>query len=396
MERIQDRIVAFLPWDEIEGGAKKQIENIAAMSFIHSHVAVMPDCHQGKGAPVGTVIATEGAVIPAAVGVDIGCGMIAVRTEFNKMHSDLWNLKSLREGIERRIPASKGRYNKRISPSAQVRIDELRTLAKELGVDPASFDTMWREQLGTLGSGNHFIELAHDTSEAVWAVLHSGSRGVGNKIANHYIGRAQQLMKRLQISLPDRDLAYLTQDSPDFPRYLNALHWAQEFARLNRDEMMDRVLTELSHHAYGEDGHQRTIEVERINCHHNFTQLEHHLGKEIWVTRKGAVRATRNDRAMIPGSMGARSYIVSGLENPMAFHSAPHGAGRRFSRGEARRRFTMADMERQMGGIEYRHAEVLLDEIPSAYKDIDAVMAHANELVSIDHTLKQFLNVKGD
>ena len=396
MERVGDRIVAFLPWEEVDAGAQKQVENIAAMPFIHSHVAVMPDCHLGKGAPVGTVIATEGAVIPAAVGVDIGCGMVAVRTRFTRSHSDAWNLKSLREGIERRIPASKGRYNKKISPSAQERIDQLRALAKERSVDPDFFDERWREQLGTLGSGNHFIELAHDTSGDVWAVLHSGSRGVGNKIASHYVGRAQQLMKRLQISLPDRDLAYLTQDSEDFPRYLSALHWAQEFARLNRDEMMDRVLAELRQHARDGEAGSTEIEAERINCHHNFTQLERHGGQDVWVTRKGAIRATRKDRAMIPGSMGARSYIVSGLENAMAFHSAPHGAGRRFSRGEARRRFTMADMEREMGGIEYRHAEVLLDEIPSAYKDIDAVMAHAKELVSVDHTLKQFLNVKGD
>ncbi len=394
MHRITDRIVTFLPWDEIEGAAQKQIENIAALPFVYRHIAVMPDCHLGKGATIGTVLATHGAVIPAAVGVDIGCGMIAVRTRFTKADSDCWNLRSIREGIERRIPASKGQYNTRITPSARDRIEQLQALAEEHAIDPDFFDKKWREQLGTLGSGNHFIELAHDEDGAVWATLHSGSRGVGKRIADHYIAQAQQLMKKLRVSLPDRDLAYLPQNTPEFRAYLRALTWAQEFARLNRDEMMDRVLVELGQ--FEDGGREHEIEVERINCHHNFTEIERHFGKDVWVTRKGAVRATPNDRAMIPGSMGTRSYIVSGLGNSMAFRSAPHGAGRRFSRGEARRRFTMADMEREMGGVEYRHAAVLLDEIPSAYKDIDEVMEHAKELVRVDHTLKQFLNVKGD
>ncbi len=396
MHRISDRIVTFLPWAEIEGAAQKQIENIAALPFVYRHVAVMPDCHLGKGATIGTVLATHGAVIPAAVGVDIGCGMVAVRTRFTKDDSDRWNLRSLREGIERRIPASKGQYNPWITPSARDRIARLAALAEEAGVDPDFFDQKWREQLGTLGSGNHFIELAHDETGGVWATLHSGSRGVGKRIADHFIGQAQQLMKKLGVSLPDPDLAYLPQNSPPFRKYIQSLTWAQEFARLNRDEMMDRVLTEIIHQAYGEGGREREIERERINCHHNFTEVERHFGKDVWVTRKGAVRATLRDRAMIPGSMGTRSYIVTGLENPMAFRSAPHGAGRRFSRGEARRRFTMADMEREMGAVEYRRATVLLDEIPSAYKDIDEVMEHAKELVRVDHTLKQFLNVKGD
>ena len=240
------------------------------------------------------------------------------------------------------------------------------------------------------------MEICLDENGTVWATLHSGSRGVGNKIGNHHIKVAQGLMEKFHITLPDIDLAYLPEDTDEFQEYIGDLHWAQKFALLNREEMMDRVLTELSYNVHGEDGHQEEMEVSRINCHHNFTQQENHFKQSVWVTRKGAIQAKLGMGGMIPGSMGTKSYIISGLENPMAFHSAPHGAGRRFSRGEARRRFTMDDFDKAMVGIEHRKAEVLLDEIPACYKDIDEVMENAKDLVKIEHTLKQIINMKGD
>jgi tRNA-splicing ligase RtcB len=394
MERVNDKAIVFLPWTQIEPDAQKQILNTAAMPFVFKHVAVMPDCHYGKGATVGTVLATVGAVIPAAVGVDIGCGMIAVRTSLTR--ADIPNPALVRAGIERRIPMSAGRNNKKITQTAADRVAALERLAHDSGATPDTFDRNWRVALGTLGGGNHFVELAEDTDGAVWVTLHSGSRGVGNKIGNHYIRVAQDLCRKKQIALPDRDLAYLTDDQPAFAAYVRDLNWAQQFALHNRNEMMDRVLTEVSVAARGEDGHQGGFERQRINSHHNFTQQETHFGRRVWVTRKGAIMARRDDWAMIPGSMGTRSYIVVGKEHPLSFHSAPHGAGRRYSRTKARRLFTMTDLSRAMQGIEYRHASVLLDEIPGAYKDIDEVMAHAQDLVEVKYVLKQFVNVKGD
>jgi tRNA-splicing ligase RtcB (3'-phosphate/5'-hydroxy nucleic acid ligase) len=392
MYRVNDKAVVFLPWTSIEPEAQKQILNTARMPFVFKHVAVMPDCHYGKGATVGTVLATTGAVIPAAVGVDIGCGMIAVRTPLTR--ADIRNPSAVRAGIERRIPMSAGRNNAKITPTAANRIATLERLAADTGATPDEYDRNWRLALGTLGGGNHFIELAEDTDGAVWLTLHSGSRGVGNRIGNHYIKVAQDLCKR--IDLPDRDLAYLEEGHPSFAAYLRDLNWAQQFALHNRNEMMDRVLTEVSHAAFGDDGHQRELELQRINSHHNFTQQEHHFGRDVWITRKGAIKATTDNWAMIPGSMGTRSYIVVGRQNPMSFHSAPHGAGRRYSRTKARRLFTMNDLRKAMDGIEYRHSNVLLDEIPGAYKDIDQVMENAKELVDVKYVLKQFVNVKGD
>jgi tRNA-splicing ligase RtcB len=288
---------------------------------------------------------------------------------------------------------SAGRNNTRILPTAAPRVAQLEALA---GRDYAAIHSAWREQIGTLGGGNHFIELATDETGAVWATLHSGSRGIGNKIGTMYIRRAQDEAKRTGVALPDRDLAYLNEGTRLFDDYIRDLRWAQEFARLNRDEMMDRVMMVLSEAIFGTPGRTRELEVQRINCHHNFTQVETHYGEPVWITRKGAIEARRGMWAMIPGSMGTRSYIVSGLENPAAFNSAPHGAGRRYSRTRARKLFTMRDLDQAMHGIEYRRSNVLLDEIPSAYKDIDQVMEHAKSLVEIRHTLKQFLNVKGD
>ena len=394
MERVNDKAVVFLPWNTIEAEAQRQILTTSAMPFVFKHVAVMPDCHYGKGATVGTVLPTDGAVIPAAVGVDIGCGMIAVRTPLTR--ADIQHPATIRAGIERRIPMSAGKNNSKLTPTAADRVKTLQRLAKDTRANPDQYDTNWKLALGTLGGGNHFIELAEDGDGTVWLTLHSGSRGVGNRIGNHYIKVAQDLCKKAGIELPDRDLAYLPEDHPAFAAYLRDLNWAQQFALHNRNEMMDRVLTEVSFAVYGADGHQADLERQRINSHHNFTQKEQHFGREVWVTRKGAIMARKDDWAMIPGSMGTRSYIVVGKENPLSFHSAPHGAGRRYSRTKARGLFTMDDLSKAMEGIEYRHSKVLLDEIPGAYKDIDQVMENARDLVEIKYVLKQFVNVKGD
>lgn len=394
MERIGKNVVVFLPWSSIEPEAQQQIINTAKMPFVFKHVAVMPDCHYGKGATVGTVLATKGAVIPAAVGVDIGCGMIAVRTPLRR--DDIRDPPAVRAGIERRIPMSAGKNNTKVNATAAPRVAALERLAAESRATPDQYDKNWRLALGTLGGGNHFIELAEDADGRVWLTLHSGSRGVGNRIGNHYIKVAQDLCRKEGVQLPDRDLAYLSEGQPAFTAYLRDLQWAQQFALQNRNEMMDRVLAEVSMAVHGEPGHQAELEIERINSHHNFTQPEEHFGERVWITRKGAIEASPHNRAMIPGSMGTRSYIVSGKGDPLSFNSAPHGAGRRYSRTKARKLFTMEDLGRAMEGIEYRRSNVLLDEIPGAYKDIDEVMAHATDLVEVQYVLKQFINVKGD
>jgi tRNA-splicing ligase RtcB (3'-phosphate/5'-hydroxy nucleic acid ligase) len=392
MYNLTENIVTFLPPESIEPEAKQQLINISEMPFVFHHVAVMPDCHLGKGATVGSVIATKGAIIPAAVGVDVGCGMVAVKTKF--LAKDLPdNLDKLRTGIERRIPLGAGAGNKKLTDTAIERVSELKAIATQ---DYEKIDKHWITALGSLGSGNHFIEICLDENDQVWVALHSGSRGIGNRLATKHIRIAQKLMEEESIVLNDRDLAYLTEATPEFDAYIRDLLWAQDFARLNREEMMDRVMTELSYTLYGEDGHQSEIEIERINCHHNFTQQEHHFGKKVWITRKGAIQMKKGQKGIIPGSMGTQSYIVSGLENPLSFNSAPHGAGRRFSRSEAKRRFTMNDLEAAMGDISFRHSKSLIDEIPMAYKDIDEVIENSKELVMVDHTLKQIVNIKGD
>lgn len=389
MHKINEKAIAFLPVEDIEFEALDQIVNTSKMPFIYKHVAVMPDCHCGKGATVGTVVATDGAIMPAAVGVDIGCGMISVRT--NLKRSDLVDLHAIRVGIEQAVPMSAGNYNSRVSKSARVRIKKLEEHAELKKLDVDKFWN-WREQLGTLGGWNHFIEVCTDETDGIWITVHSGSRGVGNKIGNHYIKKAQELCDSMLIKLPDRDLAYIPQTHELFKEYMDYLHWAQDFALLNREEMMERVIGVIQKNL----NINTKIETERINCHHNFTQIENHFGKNVWVTRKGAIKADITDRGMIPWSMGAKSYIISGLANKMSFNSAPHGAGRKFSRGKAKELFTMEDFAREMEGIEHRSEKVLLDEIPSCYKDIDVVMENAKTLVKIDHVLKQIINVKGD
>lgn len=381
----------LLSWASIlDEKTREQAITTASLPFIHPHLALMPDAHLGKGATVGSVIPTLGTIIPAAVGVDIGCGMIAVRTQFSA--SDLpADRAAVREQIERAVPLSAGAYNKKIVATAEPRIADLEERAERIGLDPGSYAGNWRHQLGSLGSGNHFIEISLDEQDRVWAFLHSGSRGVGNKIAQHHIRVAAQYAKRNWIALPDPDLAYLVEGTREFTEYIRELRWAQHFALLNREEMMDRVLRQIS-----EWVGTRVEEQERINCHHNFTESEKHAGKQVWVSRKGAIRAGEGEMGLIPGSMGTASYIVEGKGDRASLESAPHGAGRVHSRSSARRTFTREQLRAAMEGIEYRDTDAFLDEIPAAYKDIDQVMADAADLVQIRHTLRQIVNVKGD
>jgi tRNA-splicing ligase RtcB len=383
----------LLNWaSAIEDATLEQARRTAAMPFIHPHVALMPDAHPGMGSAVGTVIPTLRAVIPAAVGVDIGCGMIGVETTLS--HSDIadLDLAQLRQDVERVIPLSPGNYNGHLDrfEFTAPKIAELEELAEKSGVD-LSHSPKWRQQLGSLGGGNHFIELCLDERNRVWLFLHSGSRGVGNKIAKKHIAIAQKMCEKWWIQLPDRDLAYLAQGTPEFDRYIADLTWAQRFAYLNRAEMMDRFLHQFAHRT----GTDMGIESDRINCHHNYTRPEKHAGKDVWLTRKGAVHAAEGVRAVIPGSMGTRSYVVEGKGSASGLNSAPHGAGRRFSRAEARKRYTQDDLRERMVGIEYRDSAEFIDEIPDAYKSIDVVMEDARDLVTVLHELRQIMNVKG-
>lgn len=379
-----EKIRLFVPWDEIEPEAQAQLRNTAQMPFV-AGLAVMPDVHFGLGSTVGSVIASEGAVMPAAVGVDIGCGMIAAQTSLRK--EDIPSLQGLRESIESQIPASAGRYNAKVKKTAQPLVERLEASAGDRLPVYDKADKRWREQVGTLGGGNHFIEVCEDEDGLIWLTLHSGSRGVGNRLASAHIKKARELSAGE--SLPDPDLAPFSEGTQEFDDYLADLHWAQEMAALNRSEMLARMRNALRHHA-GEFETLRTV-----NCHHNYMEPEEHGGQTLYLTRKGAIRAAEGAPGLIPGSMGARSYVVEGLGNADSYCSAPHGAGRRMSRRKARETFTMDDFDRQLQGVEVRRSEAFLDEIPSAYKDIEIVMRHAEPLVRPAHTLKQILNVKG-
>ena len=394
MKKINDKLIS---WASIlEDNTEAQARTASTMPFIYPHLALMPDAHLGRGATVGSVIPTLRAVMPAAVGVDIGCGMIAVRTQFGADDVEARvaagkPLSELRESIERAVPTSAGAHNRKIVATAEPRVAELEERAARAEFDPATYARNWREQLGSLGSGNHFVEVSLDETGAVWLFLHSGSRGVGNKIATRHIKIAQGLMTKWWITLPDPDLAYLVEGTTEFTAYLRELRWAQQFALLNREEMMDRSVRQLSEWLGAS-----VVEQERINCHHNFTTQETHWNKTVWVSRKGAISARLGEPGLIPGSMGTASYVVSGLGNPVALQSSPHGAGRRFSRTAARKKFTQDELRAAMAGIEYRDTDAFLDEIPGAYKDIDQVMADAADLVETVHTLRQIVNVKGD
>lgn len=373
----------------LEDNTRAQAEQTAAMPFVHPHVALMPDAHLGLGATVGSVIPTLGAIIPAAVGVDIGCGMIAVRTQYAV--TDLpEDRKPVRQAIERAVPLNAGAANAKVSREhTERRLEHLRDLASAARFDPGSYAARWELQLGTLGSGNHFIEITADEAGGVWLFLHSGSRGVGNRIAQKHIAVAREACEGVE--LPHRDLAYLTEGTEEFDSYIREMRWAQTYALLNREEMMDRVVHQFAEWVGG-DVERR----EEINCHHNYTEPEHHYGRDVWLSRKGAINAEQGRPALIPGSMGTASYVVTGKGNRVSLNSAPHGAGREYSRTRARRTFTAEDLRRAMVGIEYRDTDAFIDEIPAAYKDIDQVMADAADLVEVRHVLHQLVNVKGD
>ncbi|MBK9260880.1 MAG: RtcB family protein [Polyangiaceae bacterium] len=383
-----------------EAEAEAQLRRVAALPFVYKWVAVMPDVHAGKGATVGSVIATDGAIIPAAVGVDIGCGMIAVETTLtaSQLPDDL---KTIRSAIEKAVPH--GRTNNggpgdrgawaNLPPRVVTAWNDLEPGFKRIVErDPKLGRGVTPEHLGTLGTGNHFIEMCLDERDHVWFMLHSGSRGVGNRIGSLFIERAKREMERWLIRLPDMDLAYLPEGSEHFGAYYDALKWAQDFARTNRALMMEATLE-----AVRRSGILPPFELgsEAVNCHHNYVAKEHHYGKNVWVTRKGAVRAGEGELGIIPGSMGAKSFIVRGKGNAQSFCSCSHGAGRKMSRTAAKKAFSLEDHARMTAGIECRKDADVIDETPGAYKSIDDVMNAQADLVDIVHTLRQVVCVKG-
>jgi tRNA-splicing ligase RtcB len=380
--------------DDVDDKSKQQLANIASLPFIHHHVAAMPDVHLGIGATIGSVIATHKAIIPAAVGVDIGCGMVACRLSITANDLDEKSLKSVFDQISRDVPVGRGMHNNRhaFEEKAQPFEHGLNRILEKHPVLEKSIcgTTKWVKQMGTLGGGNHFIEVCLDESNQVWVMLHSGSRGIGNTLAEYFIQLARKDMEQWMIHLPDRDLAYFPEGTVHFDDYVEAVHWAQEYAFQNRQCMVDLVLEALRHHL---PAFEVTSEV--VNCHHNYVAQEHHYGANVWVTRKGAIRAREGDLGIIPGSMGARSYIVRGRGNPESFNSSAHGAGRRMSRTAAEKQFTEADLARQTDGVICRKDKGVVDEIPGAYKDIDVVMENQNDLTETLHTLKQVVCVKG-
>jgi tRNA-splicing ligase RtcB len=379
---------------DIDSKALEQLTNIAQLPFVHSHVAAMPDVHTGIGATIGSVIPTVGAIIPAAVGVDIGCGMIATRLSIHA--NDLPdNLKKVRLAIEEAVPVGFAMHKSIKAKNST--IQALNTVLEKILEKHPSINKMlktsyktWTQQLGTLGGGNHFIEICLDENQDVWIMLHSGSRGIGNTIGRYFINLAKKDMERHIAQLPHKDLAYFSEGAQHFDDYVEAVHWAQEYALWNRREMM-RLIVEALRKPFK----PFNITKEAINCHHNYVTVEEHFGQQVYLTRKGAIRAGDGELGIIPGSMGAKSYIVKGLGNSESFCSCSHGAGRQMSRMEAKRRFNKNDMEKQTEGVECRKDKQVIDEIPGAYKSIDEVMENQNDLVDVVHTLKQVVCVKG-
>ena len=380
---------------EIEAAAESQLANIADLPILAGHVAIMPDVHMGMGATVGSVIPTRGAVIPSAVGVDIGCGMIAVRTSLKA--TDLPDsLKSVRNQIERDVPVGFN-FHTRAHKAAEWLQQRAATHLESFG-SLRIFDsiegfnsTRMAAQIGTLGGGNHFIEICIDESQDVWVMLHSGSRNVGKTVGEAAMTKAKEYMATLDITLPDKHLSWLAEGTAEFDEYVQALGWSQEYAKINRDTMLDLVLQAM-----------RTtitkpfeLTSEAVNCHHNYLSKEFHNGTEMWITRKGAVSAQAGQLGIIPGSMGAKSYIVCGKGHTEAYCSCSHGAGRQMSRTAAKKYFTVDDLEKQTAGVECRKDNGVVDEIPGAYKNIDEVMAAQSDLIEVRHTLKQVLCVKG-
>lgn len=382
--KINDRLYSW--GSDIEPNTVRQAERTARLPIVHDHVALMPDAHVGIGATVGSVIPTKDAIIPSAVGVDIGCGMIASRLNITSA-SLPDDLDALLPGIEAAIPAGVGKGHDRHSAqsSAWLHNHPNSTLTPKQAQTAGS-------QFGTLGSGNHFFEICLDDVDRVWIVLHSGSRGIGNQLAQAHISKARQMAKDLELGLEDPDLAYFTQGTSDFDAYISDMRWSQDYAMANREQMMLAATVVVSE-ALPPD----TRVVDTVNCHHNFTNLEVHNGEQLWITRKGAIQARIGDRGVIPGSMGTRSYIVSGRGNEDSWTSCAHGAGRRMGRGQAKRTFTVDDLTAAMAGKSWLRdrAASLLDEIPASYKDIDQVMADQGDLVVVDNVLTQVLNFKG-
>jgi len=388
---MPEKIGNVLSWaTDIDAGVIEQAAKASRLPFLAGHLALMPDAHVGSGATIGSVIPTRGAIIPAAVGVDIGCGMVAVETDLSAPYLPD-DLSHLRDDIAAAIPSGVGKGHSFKDDWDRSR--RARRIPPYFGSSTLTGKQVNKitEQFGTLGSGNHFVEISLDEQEQVWVVLHSGSRGIGNQLAMAHIATAKGLMRQRSIRLEDPDLAYLTEGEPEFQAYIADMLWAQDYARANRDAMMDTTLAAL----WRAVGVGR--ELHRINCHHNYTESENHYGQNVWLTRKGAIRARRGDMGVIPGSMGTGTYIVSGLGNPASYDSCSHGAGRRLSRSAARKTLTADSLVAQMGtrSWDVDKAEQLLDEHPDAYKDIENVMANQADLVKIEHRLEQVLNHKG-
>ena len=407
-EFIQTKGVAIKAWTKgvlFEDQARQQLENVALLPFVHKQVAAMPDVHFGWGTTVGSVIPTKGAIIPAAVGVDIGCGMMAVQTTLTS-HQLPDSLAELRSSIEAKVPHGRthngrrgdrgawGTVPERVADVWTTRLHRDRPLDEGLKAlvekHPKIAKANNVNHLGTLGTGNHFIEVCLDEGDRVWVMLHSGSRGIGARIGSYFIERAKREMERWFIHLPDKDLAYLPEGSDDFDDYLKAVGWAQDYALANREIMMEAVLGALEAQFTG-----FALGDMAVNCHHNYVARERHFGADVWVTRKGAVRAGEGELGIIPGSMGARSFIVRGKGNADSLLSCSHGAGRRMSRTDARKSFSLEDHAKATEGVECRKDADVIDETPGAYKDIDAVMAAQSDLVEVVHTLKQIVCVKG-
>lgn len=386
------RVPVKIYTDQIEYSAMQQLANIAQLPFIHSHIAAMPDVHTGIGATVGSVIPTKGAIIPAAVGVDIGCGMNAVRLSLTAC--DLPDsLRRIRTAIEAAVPVGFEFHKRETIKRGTVDqlipgLDEI--VARHPGIAKMQKPHVWTKQLGTLGGGNHFIELCLDENDDVWIMLHSGSRGIGNVIGRYFINLVKKDIQRNNVHVPDKDLAYFSEGAEHFDDYVHAVEWAQDYALTNRREMMRLIVDALRAHLPA-----FTVSKEAINCHHNYVTQEEHFGEKVFLTRKGAIAAYEDQLGIIPGSMGAKSFIVRGLGNATSFCSCSHGAGRVMSRTAAKKQFSRADIEAQTRGVECRKDKGVVDEIPAAYKDIDEVMANQSDLVEVVHTLKQVVCVKG-
>jgi tRNA-splicing ligase RtcB len=380
--------------DDVEAGARQQLVNISKLPIVHHHVAAMPDVHLGIGATVGSVIPTLRAIIPAAVGVDIGCGMCAVRLSLTANDLDEVHLQRVFDGISRDVPVGFRQHDERDArdqAAKRFKRGLKKILEKHPGVEKrVGKRSSWVQQMGTLGGGNHFIEVCLDEAQRVWVMLHSGSRGIGNAIGTYFIALAKRDAERNQLVLPDRDLAYFPEGAQHFDDYVAAVGWAQDYAHANRAEMMNIVLEALLRHLPSFE-----VTTEAVNCHHNYVARERHYGEQVWLTRKGAISAREGELGIIPGSMGTRSYIVRGKGNAESFQSCAHGAGRRMSRNQAGREFSIEDLAQQTAGVICRKDKGVIDEIPGAYKDIDQVMANQADLVEVVHTLKQVLCVKG-